>query len=256
MYTHFRLWGATKFKEFAALKLIVCATIMGRCSYMTRDDGWRDQSEAFPGAHAHVANDMIECVIFDEAQIIPCYMIHFDLGHDVATYITKFSLNTAPYINNYRAEQRKQRHASQKLGSETGGPGDAQRQKQALLAKAQKYFPYGFGAASGSNFVILDVAEVSEDEEDYGTYQKDRLVQKRLISGQMANMGHSLLIMKVNSKEKKGRVLRKIRKLKMQQKKMGRQLHGSTKWDPKEERNSTSTTKLGKRRTISRHNLR
>jgi hypothetical protein len=57
------------------------------------------------------------------------------------------------------------------------GPGDAQRQKRALLAKAQKHFPYGFGATSGSNFVVLDVGEVSEDEEEYGVgvYQKDRL---------------------------------------------------------------------------------
>jgi len=44
-----------------------------------------------------------------------------------------------------------------------------------LLAKAQKYFPYGYGAASGSKFVVEEVGEVSEDEEDYGVYQKDRL---------------------------------------------------------------------------------
>ncbi len=36
-------------------------------------------------------------------------------------------------------------------------------------------FPYGFGAASGSEFLVLDVGEVSEDEEEYGVYQKDRL---------------------------------------------------------------------------------
>lgn len=35
--------------------------------------------------------------------------------------------------------------------------------------------PYGYGASSGSKFAVLDVAEVSEDEEEYGQYQKDRV---------------------------------------------------------------------------------
>ena len=33
----------------------------------------------------------------------------------------------------------------------------------------------GFGAASGSHFVVEAVGETSEDEEDFGIYQKDRL---------------------------------------------------------------------------------
>lgn len=148
MYTQIRRHGATKFDEFAALKLIVCATIMGRCKYVNRDDCWRDQNVPMPGAHSHVANDMMEYVVFDEAQIIPCYVIHLDLGRDIAKYVTSLSSNTAQYINDYREMLRKQRHAAKKLGSVVEGPGDAQRQKQALFAKAQKYFPYGFGNCS------------------------------------------------------------------------------------------------------------
>ena len=36
-------------------------------------------------------------------------------------------------------------------------------------------FCSGFGAASGSHFLVEVVGEVSEDEENFGNYQKERL---------------------------------------------------------------------------------
>lgn len=174
MYTNFR-YTPTKFNEFASLKLIACATITGRSRFMTRGDGWRDQNEVFPGAHCHVANDLLEYVVFDATQIIPCYVIHLDLGRDAEKYITTLSQNLTAYINDYRERWRKERHARERLARTVLALGDKVRQKQALFAKAQKYFQYGYGAASGSKFVVQDVADVSEDEEEYGTYQKERL---------------------------------------------------------------------------------
>lgn len=174
MYTDFR-FEPTRSDEFAGLKLIACAMITGVARYMTREDGWRDYNTPYPGAHCHAANNLMEYVVFDEAQIIPCYVIHLDLGRDAARYITNLSKDPIQYINDYRQQQRKQEHAEKKLGLTVLGPGDLKRQKQALMAKAQKYFPYGFGAASGPKFVVEAVADVSEDEEEYGVYQKDRV---------------------------------------------------------------------------------
>lgn len=77
----------TKSNEFAGLKVIVCATVTGRCRYMTRDDDWRMQTTAFPGSHSHAANDLMEYVVFDATQMIPCYVIHLDLGQDAAKYV-------------------------------------------------------------------------------------------------------------------------------------------------------------------------
>jgi hypothetical protein len=54
-------------------------------------------------------------------------------------------------------------------------PGDVQREKEATYARATKYFPYGFGPATGKKFVVLEVGEVDEDEEEYGDYQKYRV---------------------------------------------------------------------------------
>ena len=174
MYTGFRR-ETTKINEFAGLKLIACAMIAGRCRFMTREDNWRSQTTPFPGAHCHAANDLLEYVVFDEAQIIPCYVIHLDLGRDAANYINRLSLNATDYINEYREKQRKRKYAEEKLTPRVLAPGDKARQKEALLAKAKKYFPYGFGAAKGDKFVVEDVGDVSEDEEEYGIYQKDRV---------------------------------------------------------------------------------
>jgi len=71
-------------------------------------------------------------------------------------------------------------------------PGDKQRQKEALIAKAAKYFPHSYGPGAGTSFVIEEIGEVSEDEDDYGVYQKDRL---ELIYGEndIWGMGNSKL---------------------------------------------------------------
>ena len=42
------------------------------------------------------------------------------------------------------------------------------------MARASKWFPYGFGPNTKGNFVVEDVAEVSEDEEEYGDLQTFR----------------------------------------------------------------------------------
>ena len=174
MYTDFRQ-TPTKVTEFASLKLIVCATMMGRCRFMTREDGWRSQNRPFPGAHSHAANDLLEYVVFDNAQIIPCYVIHLDLGRDAARYITSLSMDSNGYMSKYRELSRKEKYAQKKLKLSVVEPEERKQQRQALFAKAAKYFPYGYGSASGSKFVVEDVVQVSEDEEDYGKYQKERV---------------------------------------------------------------------------------
>lgn len=53
-------------------------------------------------------------------------------------------------------------------------PGDKQWIKEALIAKAAKYFSYGYGPVSGSKVIIEVVGEVDEDE-DHGKYQEERV---------------------------------------------------------------------------------
>ncbi|KAI0471432.1 hypothetical protein F4859DRAFT_119687 [Xylaria cf. heliscus] len=66
--------------EFFGIKLLVCATLMGRSAKISRADNWRDQTEPYPGADSHVANDGKEYIVFSSSQIIPVYLIHIDWG--------------------------------------------------------------------------------------------------------------------------------------------------------------------------------
>lgn len=156
---------ASKSKELSEMKLIVCATITGRTAQMRSEDDWREQSEPYPGADSHVANNQQEYTVFDSAQVLPCYVLHVDLKAEDAEEFLKNQLNNS--------QSDKPTHA--KLRKEVLSPGDAQRLKQEKIARAAKFFAYGFGPVSGSNIVIEDIGEVDEDDEEYGDYQENRL---------------------------------------------------------------------------------
>ncbi|XXG98572.1 hypothetical protein Hte_004897 [Hypoxylon texense] len=159
---------ATKPNEFFGIKLFVCATLMGRTAAMTRDDNWRDQTKPFPGADSHVANRNYEHVVFDSAQILPVYVIHIDWGQDNVLHFINLPANPGNFI-----PTQTKRHP--RLVENVRWPGEVKRQKAGALARASKYFPYGYGPATGGRFVVEEVGEVDEDEEEYGEYQALRV---------------------------------------------------------------------------------
>ena len=131
--------------DFGSLKPIVCAVITGRAAFMTREDNWREKKEPFPGAHSHCANRGLEYVLFDDAQMLPCYVIHLDLGRDAARCLAAQRLGWERRTTSAEARLRTlyPRDPCKLEGSEA--PGDKQRIKQALMMRARKFFPYGFG---------------------------------------------------------------------------------------------------------------
>ena len=114
MYSKFRP-EATKFNGFASLKLIACATLTEVYRYISRDDNWRYQNVEYPGVHYHAANDLLEYVVFEDAQITRCYVIHLGLGRDAASYMSKLSMNPISYIDKYGEQRRKAQYAVRKL---------------------------------------------------------------------------------------------------------------------------------------------
>lgn len=135
---------------------------------MTREDDWYLETQPIEGADSHVGNNQMEYIVFDNAQILPCYVIHLDWGAENARFFQDIDADR----RNFVADTPK---VHPKLLVAVIAPGDKQREKEALIAKASKYFPYGYGPASGTSFVIEDVGEVDEDEEEYGDYQKLRV---------------------------------------------------------------------------------
>ena len=58
-------------------------------------------------------------------------------------------------------------------------PGARKAKKEALKAAAAKWFPYGYGPSTGTNFVIEEIGYVSEDEEEFGDFQALRAEQEK-----------------------------------------------------------------------------
>ncbi|KAJ7586093.1 hypothetical protein C8J56DRAFT_891934 [Mycena floridula] len=159
---------ATTPNGIPGLKLIVCATIMGRTMEVSRDDNWRNQSEPYHGCDSDVANDNEEYIVFHNAQILPCHVLHLDWEefNNVETFMLA------------RMDVPKKRKPAPK--NEVLSPGDMQRQKQERLAQAQKYFAYGFGPVSGRKIVIQEIGKI-EDDEEYGQYQANRVDEAKSV---------------------------------------------------------------------------
>ena len=68
----------TTLSELPGCKLLVCATIMGRTAVMAHEDRWHDRTEPFPGADSHVNESQHAYIVFNAAQILPCYVLHLD----------------------------------------------------------------------------------------------------------------------------------------------------------------------------------
>ena len=160
---------ATKPNEYDGLKLVVCAAVMGVSAMLSYGENWRQQSEPVAGADSHVSPSRFEYIVFNRAQILPCYVIHLDWGRDNARFFEDIPTNSQTWVN------RQGNQTLKKLNPQYLGPGDIQRLQQAQMSRAAKWFPYGYGPATGRSFVVEEVGDVDEDEEDYGMYQIDRI---------------------------------------------------------------------------------
>ncbi|KAL9095094.1 MAG: hypothetical protein Q9165_002697 [Trypethelium subeluteriae] len=157
----------TKPSDIPGLKLIVCATLMGRSWQVTRADNWRLETQTKEGTDSCIANDNLEYVVFEPAQVLPCYVLHLDWGarHNMTKRLMELQSNLI-------GMPKPGAWAFKATNSEFAG--DRQRNKEARKAAAAKWFPYGFGPATGSRFIIEDIGEVDDDEEEYGDYQEER----------------------------------------------------------------------------------
>ncbi|KAE8443283.1 hypothetical protein EG329_001999 [Mollisiaceae sp. DMI_Dod_QoI] len=160
----------TASEDLPGIRLIVCAVLMGLPLSVTREDTWRTSELANKTAHSHVSPNELEYIVFEAAQVIPCYVIHLDFGVEFA----KQELAKVPEDPNKWV--KRWRKVRDKLEKPTYvAPADIEAEKQARKAAAAKWFPYGYGPASGTSFVIEEIGETSDDEETYGDYQGMRI---------------------------------------------------------------------------------
>ena len=165
--------------QIPGFRMIVCATLMGRPIQVSHEEAYLTSKILKDGAHSQVSPNGLEYIIFDNTQIIPCYVLHVDYGSD----------DTRAYINDLLKEPRKIGRSRPESrfevdsfeGADFACPGAIKARKEALKAAAKKWFPYGFGPSTGTNFVIEEIGYVSDDEEDFGEFQAIRGEQQHEI---------------------------------------------------------------------------
>jgi hypothetical protein len=157
-------------KEISGMKLIVCATLMGISNTVFNDGSWQNLSNPQTGADSHVGGHTgLEYIVFESAQILPCYVVHLDWHARPS--------KTLEQIRSRALNVRSLGYAA-KVAASQESPGEKQRKKEEKLAQARKYFAYGYGPVSGNRIIIEDVADSEDDEEEYGDYQANRIVDK------------------------------------------------------------------------------
>src|SRR5438105_812049 len=102
-----------------------------------------------PGFDSHKTSDDWARVLFHPAQVLPCYVIHFEYARGK---IDSASDSLAAALARVPAEKR---------GVEM--PAEKRERLAEMTTRARAHLPFGFGPA-GSNFKVLGVAEVSDDE--------------------------------------------------------------------------------------------
>ncbi|KAK3942565.1 hypothetical protein QBC46DRAFT_379887 [Diplogelasinospora grovesii] len=167
----------TPLGEIPSMRLFVCATVMGRT--------YRDPRTPFSGSvHGPLVDGYdshfdgrFEYIVHDERAMLPCYVVHLDLGSEAAKKALRHAQENPWHFHTTNTSHQKKTDPRLMTGAEgerMKSPGDIQREKAARKAAAMKWFPYGFGTATGTNFVIEEVGELSDDEEDYGDWQADK----------------------------------------------------------------------------------
>lgn len=155
------------------MRIVVCANLMGRPIQVSREATRRTNGISNKSADSHISPNGLEYIVFDEAQIIPCYVLHLDYGSESA------KKHLAAYQKQpLKATKLQSRVECNPQGEIEDTPAAKVAKKEALKAAASKWFPYGYGPATGTNFVIEKIGDVSDDEEEYGEYQGLRGAQE------------------------------------------------------------------------------
>ncbi|KAJ4147050.1 hypothetical protein LMH87_001603 [Akanthomyces muscarius] len=176
---------ATPLGSLPSLRLFVCATILGRTYTPSEQQHqwWYSRNKPLPDVHGPLAEGFdahfdggYEYIVHHEAAMLPCYVIHLDLGSDAARRAVELAqTDPAVYQAQVYAARVRRLHPKLVAAREAAmAPGDRRRAKEARKAAALKWFSCGYGPASGTRFKVEEIGEASDDEEEYGEWQKDK----------------------------------------------------------------------------------
>lgn len=135
--------------------LLVCAILPGRKYTCGTDGRWNDSCQK--GYDSHISVDGTEIVLFDEAQVLPCVVIHFSvtsLYMDWWDFVKNgYKEISGPKPGSYRDQMSKM---------------NKKEKKEFLASFAQSHLSYGFGPLKdGKKCEFIDVSFPDEQDEEY-----------------------------------------------------------------------------------------
>lgn len=136
---------------------------MGRRREMDAGDYRRWDPDVLDGYDSHVSPNKKEFVVFDGAQLLPLFVLHLA----PSTYRSVQALRS---LGTFTADAREQLLHNMRLTNRQKNDEMLYTREQ-LTAQARKFLPDGFGAASGTKFIVEAIAPVDDDEEMWGDYQ-------------------------------------------------------------------------------------
>jgi len=156
-------------------KLIVCAALMGR-RYMCRHGEKRGVDKVESGYDSHVSETGFEYIVFNAAQLLPLYVLHLTDGREnLSTFWAQRVLKGPPLRLNGEYDALAERKRTNIEEIENSATELSLAMKRKVMTKlARKHFPFGYGPAHDAKFVVEEIGEVDEDDEEWGDYQIDR----------------------------------------------------------------------------------
>ena len=177
-YTDYTLQNEAK--RLAGRKLFVCAVLRGRPYHCTTSifDAYMNQSDPHQGYDSNTSPSEWEYVLFDSAQVLPLYILHIKRDSDDDALEELGRRQTAGPPQLLRPVSMDVREERKKTGIREIDESDqilTRRMKQKIMTQmAKKHFPLGYGPAIGDRFVVEEIGQVDDDEEEWGEYQLDR----------------------------------------------------------------------------------
>lgn len=147
--------------------LLVCAILPGR-KYVCNSNLW--STELQNGYDSHISSDNTELVLFDEAQVLPCTVIHFSVNE---FYQDWWDLK-------YNGPKKAKMSYREKMKTM-----NKKEKKEYLASFAHSYLPYGFGnLKKGRKCEIIDCSFPDEEDEETDT--------QAIWNGQFDNLHYNL----------------------------------------------------------------
>jgi hypothetical protein len=169
-------------KRHSGRKLFVCAVLRGRQYKCDYEVDYTEQDKPVQGFDSNTSASEWAYIFFKSAQILPLYVLHCKLesDDDLEEYLKQLEAAGPPKLLKAIDDVIEER---KKTGIKEIDESDqilTRRLKQKILTDmARKHFPLGFGPATGDKFVVEEIGQVDDDEEEWGEYQLDRQVYQR-----------------------------------------------------------------------------